>query len=181
MTGRQQLTAVFLVVAVALAGFFLLNRYLGHEISPLGVGIKAPNFEALTLDEQEQRKKTLADYKGDVVLLNVWATWCAPCRAEMPSMEQLHRAYAEKGLKVVAVSIDDPNTQEGIREFAREFNLTFEVLHDPVGSIQRIYQTTGVPETIIIGRDGVIRNKMVGAVDWYSASNRKLIERLLAE
>ena len=180
MTGRQQLSTVFLVAAVAIAGFTLLNRYLGHEMSPLGVGAKAPSFEAMTLDPQPQ-KKTLADYKGNVVVLNVWATWCQPCRAEMPSIEQLYQTYAPKGLKVVAVSIDDPNSAEGVREFARQFGLTFDILHDGAGTIQQIYQTTGVPETIVIGRDGVIRNKVVGAVDWYSDSNRKLIERFLSE
>jgi peroxiredoxin len=182
MTSRQQLSTVFLVVAVAFAGFALLNRYLGHEMSPLGIGAKAPDFEAVTVDSaKEGQKRTLADYKGNVILLNVWATWCAPCRAEMPSIEQLHRTYTDKGLEVVAVSIDDPSARAGVYAFGQEFGLTFDILHDQAGTIQRIYQTTGVPETIIIARDGTIRNKVVGAVDWFSPTNRKLIERLLKE
>ena len=68
------------------------------------------------------KAKTLADYKGDVVLLNIWATWCAPCRAEMPSIERLHREFGPRGLKIVAVSVDDPGQQKTVRDFAREVN-----------------------------------------------------------
>lgn len=180
MTSRQQFATVFLVVAVAVSGLALLNHFLRDELKPMGVGVKAPEFQAMSIADTSV-KKSLADYKGNVVMLNVWATWCAPCRAEMPSIEQLYKEYEGRGFKVVAVSIDDSNAQDGIREFATELGLTFDILHDPAGAIQQIYQTTGVPETIIVGRDGVVRNKVVGAVNWYSPSNRKLIERFLAE
>ncbi len=180
MTSRQQFATVFLVVAIAVSGLALLNHFLGDELNPMGVGAKAPNFQAMSLPDTSV-KKSLADYKGNVVMVNVWATWCAPCRAEMPSMEQLYKEYEGRGFKVVAVSIDDVNGQDGIRAFASELGLTFDILHDPTGTIQQLYQTTGVPETIIVGRDGVVRNKVTGAVNWYSPSNRKLIERLLSE
>jgi peroxiredoxin len=116
-----------------------------------------------------------------VVLLNIWATWCAPCRVEMPSMEQLHRELGPRGLHVVAVSIDDPGSEQAIRDFARQLGLTFEILHDASGGIQKQYQTTGVPETFVIGRDGVIRKKVIGAAPWNSEGNRALFEQLLAE
>ena len=123
--------------------------------------------------------RTLDDYDGQVVLLNVWATWCLPCREEMPSIQALHERYAKDGLKVVAVSVDDPGAEEAIHDFAREYGLTFEILHEPTGAIQRAYQTTGVPETFVIGRDGIIQRKENGHRDWNSSANRALVARLL--
>ena len=125
--------------------------------------------------------KTLTDYRGDVVLLNIWATWCIPCRTEMPSIQAVHQSLGPKGLKVVAISIDDEGAEQKIQDFAKEFNLTFEMLHDPAGTIQGIYRTTGVPETFVIGRDGVIRKKWIGAEDWNSDGNQRLLSSLLAE
>jgi cytochrome c biogenesis protein CcmG/thiol:disulfide interchange protein DsbE len=124
--------------------------------------------------------RTLADYKGQVVLLNVWATWCAPCRVEMPSMEALHRDFGSKGLRVVAVSVDQIAGPPQIREFARELGLTFEILHDSAQHIVRAYHVHGYPQSFVIGRDGTIRRKWIGAEDWNSASNRALMTALLA-
>jgi peroxiredoxin len=178
MTMKQQWGVVLGVVLLLCGGLLAATRYLGDEIFPVSVGSAAPPFEARTLGTPA-RTKTLADYQGQVVLLNVWATWCAPCRVEMPSMQALHEAYGPKGLKIVAVSIDDPGSEETIRAFAREFGLTFEILHDPSGAIQKSYQTTGVPETFVMGRDGVIRKKVIGAVHWDSPPNRALVAQLL--
>lgn len=183
MTARQQLGTVVVVLAMIAAGVFAGMRMLGDELSPLGVGTPAPAFHVVTLDDPP-RTRTLADYKGQAVLLNIWATWCAPCRAEMPSIERLYKTYGPKGLKVIAVSIDDPGSDAGIRAFAHDMGLSFEILHDSTGAtgqVHRAYETTGVPETVIIGRDGIIRKKIAGATDWDSEPNRRLIERLLAE
>jgi cytochrome c biogenesis protein CcmG, thiol:disulfide interchange protein DsbE len=183
MTGRGQLAIAVGAVGVVLALLIAGRRILGNELSPLGVGVQAPNFTALTLDSVPQ-SKSLDAYRGEVIMVNIWATWCAPCRVEMPSIEQLHRRLAPQGLKVVAVSVDDPGTDEQIRDFVKQYGLTFEILHDPrgqEGEVSRIYQTTGYPETVIIGRDGIIRKKLIGATDWNSPENRGLVERLLAE
>jgi cytochrome c biogenesis protein CcmG, thiol:disulfide interchange protein DsbE len=179
---RAGLTAA-LIVAGLLAVFFGARAVIRAERGPVGVGTRAPNFAALTLDTAlvEPRTKTLADYRGEVVLLNVWATWCTPCRVEMPSMQKLHESFAERGLRVVAVSVDDPGMEEAIREFAKEYGLTFEILHDASGAIKARYHTTGLPESAVIGRDGTIRKRVAGADDWNSAANRALVERLLGE
>jgi thiol-disulfide isomerase/thioredoxin len=124
---------------------------------------------------------TLASYKGQVVLLNIWATWCEPCRAEMPAIEQLHRVFGPRGLKIVSVSVDNAGDEKLIDTFVHEYHLSFEILHDAPGAIQRQYQTTGVPETFVLGKDGVIRKKVIGAADWSSEGNRALIAQLLAE
>lgn len=183
MTSRKQLVVVALILVVV-ASLAAAGRYfLSDELEPVGVGTKAPQFVAMTV-ESTPRTRTLDDYKGQVVLINIWATWCAPCRVEMPSIEKLNADYAPKGLKVIAISVDDPGSDAAVREFAKEYHLTFEVLHDPGGQdgkVSRDYQTSGYPETVIVGRDGIIRRKFLGASDWNSPSNRALIERLLAE
>ena len=183
MIDRPRLAIVLGVIGLVGATFMAGKRYLGNELSPLGVGDEAPNFRAATLDSVA-REKTLAEYKGNVVMINIWATWCKPCVVEMPSIEQLHQAYAPRGLKVIAVSVDDPGTDEQIRAFAKQYALTFEILHDQggqAGPVSRLYDATRYPQTVIIGRDGIIRKKISGAADWNSPVNRALIERLLEE
>ena len=179
MTARRQWQIVIGVVAVLALGLWTATRLLGDEIFPVTVGSRAPQFVAATLDPAP-KPRTLADYKGQVVLVNVWATWCAPCRHEMPSMQALYKDFAPRGFKIAAVSIDDAGTEQRVRDFAKEFGLTFDILHDPSGRIQQIYQTTGVPENFLIGADGVIRKKAY-AQDWNSEANRTLIGRLLDE
>ena len=178
MTVRQQWTFVGIVVLILGGGLLAATRYLGDELFPVTVGSKAPDFHANTIDGAPAAK-TLADYKGEIVLLNVWATWCLPCRTEMPSIQALHDRFAARGLKVVAVSIDKPGFDDEIRTFRDQFGLTFEILHDATGNIQRDYQTTGVPETFIIGRDGMIRRKVIAADNWDSPANRALFAQLL--
>jgi cytochrome c biogenesis protein CcmG, thiol:disulfide interchange protein DsbE len=180
MTGRQQLAIGALVVGIAAAAAYGATHYLRKELFPVQVGSKAPDFTAYTLDSIPKEKK-LADYRGQVLMINVWATWCLPCRVEMPSIEALHKAYAPKGLKVVAVSIDDQGTEPAIRAFAKQYGLTFEILHDPKGKITDDYDITGYPETFIIGKDGVIRKKLMSATDWNSPEARALVDRLLTE
>lgn len=178
MTARQQWIAVLVVVALLGAALFAAVHFLGNELFPVAVGMDAPPIVAMTIDVQP-RDRTLADYKGKIVILNVWATWCQPCRTEMPSMEKLYREFGPQGLEIVAVSIDDPGTDDKIREFVKEFGLTFTVLHDPAGETARRYQVTGYPESFIIGREGTIRRKVFAAADWNSDANRALIRELL--
>ncbi|MDQ3520109.1 MAG: TlpA family protein disulfide reductase [Gemmatimonadota bacterium] len=168
------------VVTTMGAGLFAATRFLGDELFQVTIGSEAPNFSAVTLDATPLQR-SIDSYKGEVVLLNIWATWCEPCRVEMPSIERLHSEFAARGLKVVAVSIDQPGMEEQIRGFAREYGLTFEILHNQTGDIQRQYQMTGVPETFVIGRDGIIHKKVIGAESWDSGANRALIEGLIEQ
>ena len=178
MTARHQWTIVLGIVTLLAVLLAAATHYLGDELFPVAVGSDAPPISATTLDGTK-RTKTLADYKGKVVLLNVWATWCEPCRVEMPSIEKLHHDFGPQGLAVVAVSVDDAGTEERVREFAKELGLTFEILHDPSRTTAANYQITGYPETFVIARDGTIRKKVIGAADWSSAANRALIRELL--
>jgi thiol-disulfide isomerase/thioredoxin len=196
MTSRQQWSTVAVVITVLGIVFAVGNHFIGREFALVTLGSNAPDFRAEVVGPASGSPatvRTIRDYRGDVVLLNIWATWCAPCRVEMPSIEALQRTYGPRGLHVVSVSVDDPGTDSTIRAFASQYGLTFEILHDPTvaamtptgdrtpGVIERTYQTTGVPETFVIARDGVIRKKVIGADDWSSPGNQSLIAQLLRE
>ncbi len=193
MTARQQWTIVLTVVALLGVALASGTYFLGDELFPVAVGSDAPPFQASEVvaasagtvasvapsSAASSVTRSLADYKGKVVLLNVWATWCEPCRVEMPSIEKLHREFGPQGLQVVAVSVDDPTAVAQVRDFVAELKLTFEILHDPAKTITTKYQITGYPETFVIGREGTIRKKVIGAADWSSPANRALIRELL--
>lgn len=177
MTVRQQWAIVGAVIAVMGGGLLGAMHFMHDQLFPVDVGATAPEFRAKVLGQNAY--KTLDDYKGKVVLLNVWATWCVPCQREIPSLEKLYSQYAGKGLKLVSVSIDRFVSEDSIRAFANQYGVTFEVLHDPADSIGSTYQTTGVPETFVIGPEGTIRRKVIGAIDWDSQGNRALVAQLL--
>ena len=177
MTARQQWSVVLVVIVVLGAALGIGSHMMKDELFPVNVGSTAPDFRAKVLGQN--RYKTLADYKGQVVILNIWATWCGPCQVEIPTLEKLYQEYSGKGLKLVAVSIDDYVSEDSIRAFARNFGMTFEVLHDSTHAIERQYQATGYPETFVIGKEGTIRKKWIGPDDWSSQGNRALVAQLL--
>jgi peroxiredoxin len=180
MRAREQWAWVGAIGLVLAGGAFAAAQALRDELFPVTLGSTAPAFEANTLDAHPL-KRTLEDYRGKVVLLNIWATWCTPCIVEMPTIEALHKEFKDTDFRVVAVSIDQAQTEQAIRNFVKELGLTFEVLHDPEGDITRAYQAMGYPETFVIGRDGLIRKMVIGATDWNSEGNRALVRQLLAE
>ncbi len=174
--------------AYALVGVVLLIIFAWSNqdrVQPVTVGTVAPEFEVNDLDGGLAR---LSDHNGEVVLVNIWATWCLPCRVEMPSMERLYQEIGEDGFEIMAVSIDaelggfDLAGRPGgdIQVFADSLGLTFPMLHDPSGGIERLYRTTGVPETFLIGRDGIIYKKVAGGTEWHAPQHKALIQRLLA-
>ena len=174
--------------AYALLGvvFVIVLAWMNQDrVQPVTAGTVAPHFEANDLNGGLAR---LSDHRGDVVLVNIWATWCLPCRVEMPSMQRLYQEIAEDGFEIMAVSIDaalgqfDQAGRPGgdIEVFGDSLGLTFPLLHDPSGSIERSYRTTGVPETFLIGRDGIIYKKVAGGTEWDAPEHKELIQRLLA-
>ncbi|HYW30703.1 MAG TPA: TlpA disulfide reductase family protein [Gemmatimonas sp.] len=185
MTGKQQWAVVGLIVALLAGGAFTAMHFLEDELTSVTMGSAAPPFVALTMPDSGSAAprvaKTMSDYRGEVVLLNIWATWCEPCRVEMPSMQALHESLGPKGLKIVAVSVDKPGDEALIASFAKEYKLSFEILHDSTNAIMATYRATGYPESFVIARDGAIRKKHIGPADWNSADNRRLFEMLLAE
>ena len=161
-----------IAAGVAYSGAF---RVVESRVAP---GAPAPDFRAVTLDAHPVTRG-IADYRGQVVLLNLWATWCGPCELEMPSIQALHNDYAKSGLKVVAVAVDDPGFEQRVRDFVQRKGLTFEILHEGSGKIESDYEARGIPATYLIGRDGLIRKRVAGASDWNSPANRALVAQLL--
>ncbi len=160
------------------AGAAVLTR-VGREVAPVAVGAWAPDFRALDLATGDTTSLR-AKYKGKVTLVNIWATWCVPCKVEMPAMEQVYRQLAPRGFAIAAVSIDE-GSPDDIRRFAQDLDVSFDLLQDKSGKIQQTYQTTGVPESFLLNRQGVIVKRVIGAHDWNSDVNRALVERLLDE
>ena len=168
-----------LILVLIAMGWLVRDRFM-----PVEVGTEAPDFVATDMEGNPVR---LADLQGEVVLLNIWATWCAPCREEMPSMQRLHENLGDEGLQIIAVSIDAPsgsvdaggNPGGDVADFAESFELTFPIWLNPNGDIQRTYRTTGVPESFVIDRNGAIVKKVIGPTDWNSEANVALFQRLL--
>lgn len=121
-----------------------------------------------------------AAYKGKVTLVNVWATSCPPCREEMPWIQEVYADYRDRGFAIASISID-PGDPKQVREFQRALDLTFDMLHDQSARVEEVYQTTGVPESFLLDRDGRIIKRVIGAYDWRQPTARQLIERLLAQ
>ena len=169
------------VFAVSLVAFAWVQR---ENYQPIITGAVAPDFTAVTL---EGEPVSLSDYKGRVVMVNIWATWCAPCREEMPSMQRLYEDFGDTDFEILAVSVDsrigeiNSTGQAGgdLGQFASDMGLTFPILHDAEALISRIYQTTGVPETFVVGRDGIIYKKVAGGTNWNAPVNMDLVRRLL--
>lgn len=145
------------------------------------LGIERPSREIFgadfTLPDLNGRKVRLKDFRGHVVFLNFWATWCIPCRAEMPAMEKLHREFKEKGLVILALNFRE--RPEEIKPFVRELQLTFPILLDRDGKVSDRYQVFGLPTSYLLGRKGEILGTVVGARDWASEEARALIRALL--
>ncbi|MCC6316184.1 MAG: TlpA family protein disulfide reductase [Gemmatimonadaceae bacterium] len=145
----------------------------------VGVGARAPDFRAAVVGAPVSETRTIADYEGEVVLINLWATWCVPCVTEMPSIQRLYDRYRDQGLRVVGIAVDDPPYGERVASWVKEHGITFEILHEGSGKVELDYRARGIPATYIIGRDGRIRVIRQGAADWDSPASRDVISQLL--
>jgi peroxiredoxin len=137
------------------------------------VGYLAPDFSLINF---KGNRVSLKDYRGQVILINFWATWCVPCRIEMPSLEKLYRRFRSQGFTVLAVSIDKAG---GVKEFVDERNLSFPILADKEGKAEELYHSHTIPITYVIGRSGHVTAKVDGAKNWSSAETIEAIEYLL--
>jgi peroxiredoxin len=138
-------------------------------------GEPAPNFQ---LRDMKGRIVSLSDLRGKVVLLNFWATWCGPCRVEMPAMERLYRTYDRKDFEILAVSTDAQGAAV-TRPFQEENKLTFPILHDSDFRVGLSYGARTLPMTFMVDRQGVVRQHIFGARDWEAPEARQLIEMLM--
>ena len=140
------------------------------------VGAPAPAYSSVTLDGDSV---SLASLRGKPVLLNVWATWCHPCREEIPVLETLHEQYKARGLELIGVSVDAEGEAGKIRDFAREFRMTYPIWHDPAERVSTTFLIVGVPTTFLIGKAGTLRWRRTGPVHANDTTLMKAIEQEL--
>lgn len=175
MNVRNQVGTVLIAIAALGGAAWLLIRSAPPRVE---VGFPAPDFSAVNV--ATGKTVTLhSTYDRTVTLVNIWGTWCSPCRQEMPAMDSLYRSLAARGFRIAAVSIDEPSLDE-VRKFVIVHQIAFDVLNDATGKIKEIYQTTGVPESFLIDRSGHIVRIAQLAAPWNSAENHRIIEELLA-
>jgi len=135
----------------------------------------APDF---TLTDMHGEQVTLSQFKGKVVILNFWATWCPPCKEEMPSMERLYREFSDKGLVMLAVNVDD-NGRSAVAQFLQRTPYSFPILIDDKNVAQNVYGVFRFPESFIIDRHGEIVEKIIGGRNWLSGKTFDLINFLV--
>jgi len=169
---------IFLLIS-ALLVLLLLNRNRSYnksvKIVPVEVGLPAPDF---TFPGMDGKMVSLADYRGKVVLVNIWATWCPSCVDEMPSMERLYQKLKGEDFEILAVSIDSLGVKV-VEPFMKKYKLTFPALIDSAGTIRMGYRTTGVPESFIIEKDGILVKKFIGPLDWTKPETLHLFQGLI--
>jgi cytochrome c biogenesis protein CcmG/thiol:disulfide interchange protein DsbE len=174
----QSWVAVLLLAGGLGLGAWALTRYAAPA-EGAHVGDRAPDFRVERV-VQGDSIGLRTGYAGQVVLVNLWATWCGPCRKEMPSMQAAFEAYQARGFRIAAVSLDEGDAAP-VRAFATELGLTFDLLQDRSNRSQEIFQAVGLPHSVLIGRDGRVKWVALGAEEWTSAENRARIEALLAD
>jgi peroxiredoxin len=175
---RLTITGIVFCVMVAIVG---AGGAAAPDILPVAgrsavkLGELAPNFQLRDLDGH---LVALSDMRGKVVLLNFWATWCGPCRVEMPAMEKLYRTFLRKDFEILAVSTDAQG-EVVTRPFQQENRLTFPILHDADYIVGLTYGARTLPMTFMVDREGVIRHQIFGARDWGAPEARQLVQMLM--
>ncbi len=126
--------------------------------------------------QDSDRKVTLSDLRGQIVVLNFWATWCPPCVEEMPSLVNLQQRMKAQGITVLAVSVDQD--ESAYHKFLKQYGVNLLTVRDPDEKSKNLYGTVKIPETYIIDRNGVLRRKFIGAVDWSEPEVVEFLSRL---
>ena len=173
--------AIFGTVLCAMVAIVGIGGAAAPDLLPISgrnavkPGELAPNFQ---LQDLHGRFVTLAEMRGKVVLLNFWATWCGPCRVEMPAMEMLYRSFSRKDFEILAVSTDAQGASV-TRPFQQENHLTFPILHDADYRVGLTYGARSLPMTFMVDRQGVVRHRIFGARDWAASEAQQLVQMLM--
>ena len=138
------------------------SRPPSEPVKVAALGDPAPGFQ---LEDTAGNKVSLESLRGKVVLVNFWATWCPPCRAEMPSMEKLNEAMAGEDFVMLAINVEE-NGRSSVPEFLNKTPHAFPILYDDQGIVQELYGVYKFPESFVIRKDGIIDDKVIGAIDW---------------
>jgi peroxiredoxin len=166
--------ALGLMVFALYGAAFASDPFVQMEVITPRVRMEAPAFD---LGDIQGGQKSLTEFKGKVIVLNFWATWCPNCREEMPSLEKLWEKYKSKGVVIIGVAVGSRG--KDVESFARGLGLTFPILLDMNGAVRRDYEVAALPMTYIIGKDGKISGRMYGSREWAGEGADKLMEHLL--
>ncbi|GBL39319.1 thiol-disulfide oxidoreductase ResA [Nitrospirota bacterium] len=175
---KRAIAGTVFSLMVALAG---MGSPTGFDLLPVAerqvvrLGEPAPNFQ---LRDLNGRQVVLSELRGKVVLLNFWATWCGPCRVEMPAMEKLYRAFSRNDFEILAVSTDAQGVSV-TRPFQQENRLTFPILHDADYRVGLTYGARSLPMTFMVDRQGIVRHQVFGARDWGATEAHQLVQLLM--
>lgn len=178
MLRRSMYKAVLFTLICMVCGFmFACDKSESPEAegqTGVVIGESAPDF---TLKDMRGEEVTLSALKGKVVLVNFWATWCPPCRQEMPSMEKLYHHFEGQGFEMLAINVEE-NGPEAVEKFLQDKSHSFPILFDPDARAQLLYGVSKYPETFVVNRDGVVVEHVVGAIDWMQPNVVKYLENL---
>ena len=167
----RRLSSLLLLLLLVLSGLVACDR---QETPGVGTAMAAPDF---TLRDLSGKSVTLSDYRGKIVFLNFWATWCPPCRAEIPSMERLNEVFGQKDFVMLAINVD--SDLKTLTEFVGQNSHAFTVLSDADRTAQTLYRVDKFPETFVIGKDGKVLDHIVGSRDWSSTQALQYFAKLV--
>ena len=169
-----QISASYLVAGEKQLSNKAINYKLVPNLQEMKDHSPAPQF---TLPNLEGGKVSLKDFRGKLLMLNFWASWCLPCREEMPAMERLYQRYKDRGFVILGVNIKDD--KKSAIAFVKELKITFPIGFDPNGEVGLLYGAWGLPATYLIDAKGIALARAWGPADWFSPGARELIEALL--
>lgn len=162
MRNRFIFRTIILLILVGAVVFALVTNF-NKDKNIYKVGDQAPDFELIQINDQDEREKVrLSDLRGKGVMLNFWATYCRPCETEMPFMQSLYPEYKDKGIEIVAVSLD--SNEFVIQRFIEKYDLTFPIPHDTKREVMDLYKVGPIPSTFFINPDGEIVEIVAGAL-----------------
>jgi peroxiredoxin len=150
------------VLRTALALSLWVSACTPGELRPPEVGDPSPEFQAVSLEDD--RPVSLADYGGQTILVNLWATWCAPCRFETPYLQSVYEENRDRGFMVVGVSVDSPAALDSVNGFLEEMGVTYDILLDPDMVSTDVFAAIGLPATFLIDGDGIVRFTRLGPI-----------------
>jgi len=163
------------ILLVLLVGTFLYAILRPGNPGPV-IGRTTPDFQLMDL---EGRRIQLSAYRGKIVVLNFWATWCAPCVEEMPSLNRFQETFAPQGVVVLAVSVDED--EQALKKFAADYQLKMIIARDPDRRVSAGYQTFKYPETFVLDRQGRLVRKLIGAADWANPRITSFFQPLVSQ
>lgn len=181
MTDKSSIVKIIVISLIATAAIAYIVINSKSDYRPIVVGDKAPSFVLPLLGGG---KINLAKERGKVVFLNFWATWCTACKEEMASMQWMYNKLMKKypnRFRMYAISIDSSDVPDIVIKYMKENGLSFPVLLDTKGRVKELYKTTGVPETYVVSKKGIVAVKVIGPRDWYNPTNYQPIESLIVK